>query len=69
MEKIYHLQADANRPIIHLDEIFPGCTALIDTGAIIPVWTKNVELLKVLGARLFRKNSSAGKSVTVFYMK
>lgn len=56
MENTYSLQADVNRPIIHLEKLFPGCTALIDTGAVIPVWTKSVELLKELGAKLYKKD-------------
>ena len=40
MEMIYRLEDKANRPIIKLDQLFPGCTALLDTGAIIPVLDK-----------------------------
>ena len=57
-EYVFNMQNDADRPIIMLDSIFPGCTALIDTGAIIPVWTKDVELLKELGAQLVKKDVS-----------
>lgn len=39
-----------------MDKLFPGCTALLDTGAIIPVWTKDVELLQGLGARFYKQN-------------
>ena len=56
MENRYSLQLDVNRPIIQLDNLFPGCTALIDTGAVIPVWTKSVELLRALGAKLYKEN-------------
>lgn len=56
MEVIYNLEKGTNRPIIKLDDIFPGCTALLDTGAIIPVWTKDTELLKKLGAVLHAKD-------------
>ncbi|MCM1267880.1 MAG: hypothetical protein NC302_08250 [Bacteroidales bacterium] len=35
------------RPIIELD-LFPGCLALIDTGAVIPVWTGEEEKLATL---------------------
>lgn len=56
MELIFDLAVGTNRPIIELNEIFQGCTALLDTGAIIPVWTKKVELLEALGATLYKKN-------------
>lgn len=56
MEIIYRLEDRTNRPIIKLDKIFTGCTALLDTGAIIPVWTKDVELLQRLGAHLYKRN-------------
>lgn len=38
-----------------LDDLFPGCTALIDTGALFPVWTKSRELLEALGAENVKK--------------
>ena len=38
------LDKNVKRPVICLDEMFPGCTALIDTGALIPVWTKDVKV-------------------------
>ncbi len=56
MEIIYRLEDKTNRPIIKLDKVFPGCTALLDTGAIIPVWTKDVKLLQKLGAHLEKQN-------------
>lgn len=37
MEMIYRLEDKANRPIIKLDQLFPGCTALLDTGAIMHI--------------------------------
>lgn len=40
MDLRFDLVVGANRPIIELNEIFKGCTALLDTGAILPVWTK-----------------------------
>jgi hypothetical protein len=49
---------EADRPIVRLDNIFKGCTALIDTGALFPVWTKEEELLKALGANLVKKSLS-----------
>ena len=41
MEQIFDLEVSADRPILRLDDLFPGCTALIDTGALFPVWTKS----------------------------
>lgn len=56
MDLTFDLAVKTNRPIIKLDYIFTGCTALLDTGAIIPVWTKEVRLLKELGAKLYKKD-------------
>jgi hypothetical protein len=47
---------DSDRPIVKLDYIFSGCTALIDTGALFPVWTKDTKLLEQLGAKLVKKD-------------
>lgn len=52
MEIIYNLEENVNRPILKLDEIFSGCTALVDTGAVFPVWTKDEKLLEQLGGKL-----------------
>ena len=38
------LEASYDRPVVELDDIYRGCSALIDTGALIPIWTKS-ELL------------------------
>lgn len=56
MTLIYNLEEYANRPIIRLDTIFRGCTALLDTGALFPLWTKDTRLLVQMGAKLLRKN-------------
>ena len=48
------LDKNVKRPVICLDEMFPGCTALIDTGALIPVWTKDVKVLEALGAEKYK---------------
>ena len=46
------------RPIIELD-LFPGCLALIDTGAVIPVWTGEESKLKALeGVRSLDKQGT-----------
>lgn len=60
MEQIFTLQPGTNRPIIKLDDIFPGCTALIDTGAVFPVWTKDFKLLEGLGAKLYKRDIPFG---------
>ena len=39
-------------------EWFSGCRALIDTGALFPVWTKSESLLVKLGGKLERNNIS-----------
>lgn len=56
MEQRFDLEVCADRPILRLDHLFPGCTALIDTGALFPVWTKNRELLEAMGAKICKKN-------------
>lgn len=56
MKLIYNLEEYANRPIIRLDTIFRGCTALLDTGALFPLWTKSPHLLVQMGAKLLMKN-------------
>ncbi|MDE6602439.1 MAG: hypothetical protein K2K90_09820 [Lachnospiraceae bacterium] len=45
------LDKSARRPIARL-EWFSGCRALIDTGALFPVWTKSESLLIKLGGKL-----------------
>lgn len=51
------LDKSARRPIARL-EWFSGCRALIDTGALFPVWTKSESLLVKLGGKLERNNIS-----------
>lgn len=51
------LDKSARRPIARL-EWFSGCRALIDTGALFPVWTKSEFLLVKLGGKLERNNIS-----------
>ncbi|MCM1304106.1 MAG: hypothetical protein NC306_08320 [Butyrivibrio sp.] len=53
------LNKNTRRPIALLDW-FRGCRALIDTGALIPIWTaKDTDLIE-LGATLERENISFG---------
>lgn len=48
------------RPIIEVG-IFPGCKALIDTGAVIPVWTAAESMLEVLeGVRATGRRGTFG---------
>lgn len=56
MEQRFNLEVSADRPVLKLDHLFPGCTALIDTGALFPVWTKSRELLEALGAKMCKRN-------------
>lgn len=39
------------RPVISIDKVFDGCKAMIDTGALFPVWTASEESLKAVGAK------------------
>ena len=45
MQLTLKLDENARRPVVKLDW-FNGCRALLDTGALFPVWTANGELLK-----------------------
>lgn len=54
MQLVIPLNQSARRPIARLDW-FPNCRALIDTGALFPVWTKSEALLMKLGGRLQKK--------------
>ncbi len=60
MEEIIDLNPDVQRPLIKLNDVFKGCTALIDTGALVPIWTKDVRILEGLGAKLIKKNTEFG---------
>lgn len=53
---VLKLVEDYERPVIELDMLFKGCTALVDSGALIPVWTKSEDLLQKLGATLIKKD-------------
>lgn len=57
MQLTIQLDKFARRPIARLDW-FKDCRALIDTGALFPVWTKGEALLVKLGARLEKENVS-----------
>ena len=55
---ILNISKEVDRPLIELNDIFEGCTALLDTGALIPIWTKSEKLLVELGATLIKKKVS-----------
>lgn len=57
MQLTIQLDKYARRPIARLNW-FNDCRALIDTGALFPVWTKGEPLLVKLGARLEKENVS-----------
>lgn len=58
MQLILKLDANARRPVVKLDW-FNGCRALIDTGALFPVWTASEKILThKLGAKLEKSDIS-----------
>ena len=59
MQLTLKLDENARRPVIKLDW-FNGCRALLDTGALLPVWTANGGLLQQLGAKLIKENVTFG---------
>ena len=60
MQITLQLDDKARRPIVNLNW-FNGCRALIDTGALFPIWNKNEDVLvKKLGAVLIKKNITFG---------
>lgn len=46
---IFKLSEYSIRPVILLDDLFKGCSALLDTGASFPVWTGDREMLVAIG--------------------
>ena len=59
MQLTLKLDANARRPVVKLDWFF-GCRALLDTGALFPVWTASGEVLQKLGAKLVKEKVSFG---------
>ena len=51
MQLTLQLDATSRRPVVKLGW-FNGCRALLDTGALFPVWTSDGKLLQQLGAKL-----------------
>lgn len=54
MQLTLKLDANARRPVVKLDWFY-GCRALLDTGALFPVWTAKGEALQQLGAKLVKE--------------
>jgi hypothetical protein len=50
MRLYYEFDENLSRPIVNLDDVFVGCKALIDTGALFPVWAAPEQILQKLGA-------------------
>lgn len=60
MQMILRLDEKARRPIANLNW-FNGCRALIDTGALFPIWNKSEDILQEkLGAVLVKKGIKFG---------
>ena len=60
MQITLQLDDNARRPIANLNW-FNGCRALIDTGALFPIWNKNEDVLvEKLGAVLIKRNITFG---------
>ena len=56
-EMVINLDKTTRRPVAKLDW-FSNCNALLDTGALVPVWTAPVDILIELGAKLYKRNVS-----------
>lgn len=60
MQITIQLDNEARRPIAKINW-FNGCRALIDTGALFPIWNKSEDILvKKLGAVLIKKDIAFG---------
>ncbi len=60
MQITIQLDDEARRPIAKINW-FSGCRALIDTGALFPIWNKSEDMLvKKLGAKLAKRNVTFG---------
>lgn len=51
MQIALNLDSEARRPVVQISW-FHGCRAMLDTGALFPIWVASDELLMGLGARL-----------------
>ena len=54
------LNKKIRRPVLMLDSWFPGCRAMLDTGAVCSVWTAPTFQLLKLGAELTKRDESFG---------
>ena len=60
MQVTIQLDEEARRPIAQIDW-FEGCRALIDTGALFPIWNRDAKILEQgFQAKLQRKNITFG---------
>lgn len=59
MQLTMTLDETSVKPIVSLDW-FTGCRALIDTGADIPVWISDIDILESLGGRPDEKYKTVG---------
>lgn len=57
MQIMLNLDSEAGRPVVQISW-FHGCRAILDTGALFPIWAASDELLIELGAKLIKKSQS-----------
>jgi hypothetical protein len=57
MIEVLQLDKNDQRPVVYTEQFY-GCTALLDTGALFPVWTASEEALKELGGKLIKNDVS-----------
>ena len=57
MIEVLQLDKNDQRPVVYTEQ-FHGCTALLDTGALFPVWTASEDALKELGGKLVKDDIS-----------
>lgn len=55
MQITLNMDSEARRPVVQIDW-FHGCRAMLDTGALFPIWVASDGLLESLGARLVKKD-------------
>jgi len=53
------LRDDTDRPVIFISSKYQ-ITALLDTGAVFPIWTEEEDLLKLMGGSLIKSNIEFG---------
>ena len=57
MIEVLQLDKNDQRPVVYTEQ-FHGCTALLDTGALFPVWTASEAALRELGGKLIKDDIS-----------